>query len=511
MSDEKTREFRLQAVLIVAVFALWYSARSIYFIGDDFTLLTEQLVRPFSLFTISAQFIMPVFKAFLSIGGLLFGGDASGYHLIIVVIHILNALMFYRILRHFNLSPMVSFFSSLLWAILPQYAESIFWITGSVHTFTLFFVFSSLLIFIRWHKSRKPLFLVFSMILAVLAFYTKESAVVLIFFIAAYLFIKKESFKKAVIDLIPHISLFAVMIISNQIIRHAANLRLEGYYTTNIGDYFKYFCYYTIYNLFGFQVMPGLLLAVLFFLFFVAILYSLFKTKHFPFVALYLLSLIPFIIVGKAPQRYSYIPSLWLIPPIVCAVRDYFFEQKNKILRALVFPLIILFIFVSLVRFRIEYNDYKNFGDMHKSVAQAAEAFIGQNGLLDKTYYIFVNDQSGWTPFMVSKNTRGFKKLWALRDKGAADLIYLDDLFNFYIRTHKNSDVYKSGTVVVQVSKNDALKSFKTGNYMLMRYSPETGFLGAKFTEEGIKMIEGIKKLPSAFIPYYVQKQPAAN
>ena len=509
MSDEKKRELRLQAVLIIAVFALWFSAKNIYFIGDDFTLLTEQLVKPFSIFTISAQFIMPVFKAFLAIGGWLFGGDASGYHLIIILFHVFNVLLFYRILLRFNVSPMASFISALLWGTLPQYAESMYWITGSVHTLTLFFVFSSLLLFIKWHQQKRIWLLIVSLLLSVFAYYTKETAVVLIFFLIAYLYIHKIAVRKAVFALAPYLVLFLVIIVSSQVIRHIEGLSMKGYYTTHITDYLNYFCYYTLYNLFGFQVLPGLLISALFLLFFIIVLYLLRKTKYFVFIALYMLSLIPFIIVGKAPQRYSYITSLWLIPPIIIAVKDYFLEQKNKLLRFLVFPLVILFLFVSIVRLRIEYKDYKNFGEMHKSVVQRTEAFIRQNGLADGVYYIFVNDQSGWTPFLISKNTRGFKKLWAIRDKGVADLIYMDDLFNFCIWTNTESDLSKAGTTVLKADRNDALNAIKNDKYYLIRYDDNIGLIGAKFNPEGMKRIERITELPRNFISYIVRKLPA--
>jgi hypothetical protein len=506
--DNKKRELRLQAILILAIVILWFPAKNIYFIGDDFTLLTEQLVNPFSLFTISAQFIMPVFKAFLAIGGMLFGGSASGYHLLILLIHICNVLMFYRILLRFDDSRMAAFISALIWGTLPQYAESLFWITGSVHTITLFFVFSAFLLFLKWHDEKKPVFLVSSLILSVLAFYTKETAVVLLFIAGAYLYHEKRSFKKALSAIAPHLALFVAMIAANQIIRHSMGIQLTGYYSSNIADYLTYICYYTAYNLFGFQVFPGLPMSVLIVLSFVLGLYLLRKTRYFIYVALYLLTLIPFVVVAKAPQRYSYITTLWLFPPIVLALKDYFLQQKNRILRYAVLPLIILFLLVSIIRLRIEYLDYKNFGDMHRDVVKNTQTFIGQNGLADNTYYIFVNDRTGETPVLINKNMRGFKKLWALRDKGVADLIYFDDLINFCIQTEKGGGLYKNGTIVSQADRDKALSAIKKGNYFLISYNSQSGMLGAKFNAEGLKIMEPTVELPQPFIPYLIKKKP---
>jgi hypothetical protein len=505
--DNIKRDLYLQAVLILVAVILWFQIKNIYFIGDDFTLVTEQLVNPFSLFTISAQFIMPVFKAFLAIGGMLFGGSASGYHFLILLIHIFNILMFYRILLRFGNSSMAAFISALIWGTLPQYAESIFWITGSVHTITLFFVFSAFLLFLKWHDEKKPVFLISSLILSILAFYTKETAVVLLFIAGAYFYQKKRSFKKALSAIIPFLVLFAAMIAANQIIRHSMGIQLTGYYSTNIVDYLRYICYYTAYNLFGFQVFPGLHLSILIVLFLALILYSLRKTRYFVYIALYFLTLIPFVIVAKAPQRYSYITTLWLFPPIVLALKDYFFQPKNRILRYSVLPLIMLFLLVSIIRLRIEYLDYKNFGDMHRLVVKKTQAFIEQNGLADDTYYIFINDRTGWTPFLINKNMRGFKKLWALRDKGVADLIYLDDLLNFCIQTEKGGELYKNGMIVSQASRDKALGSIKKGNYYLIRYDYQSGMLGAKFNAEGLKRMEPAVELPRLFIPYHTAKK----
>jgi hypothetical protein len=360
---------------------------------------------------------------------------------------------------------------------------------------------------LKWRDEKKPVFLVSSLILSVLAFYTKETAVVLLFIAGAYLYHEKRSFKKVLSAITPHLALFIAMIAANQIIRHSMGIQLTGYYSSNIADYLRYICYYTAYNLFGFQVFPGLLMSVLIVLSLVFILYSLRKTRYFIYVALYLLTLIPFVIVAKAPQRYSYITALWLIAPIVLALKGYFIQQKNRILRYSVLPLVMLFLFVSIIRLRIEYLDYKNFGDMHRLVVKNTQTFIEQNSLADDTYYIFINDRTGWTPFLINKNMRGFKKLWALRDKGVADLIYLDDLLNFCIQTEKNSRLYKNRTLVSQTDRNKALSAIKKGNYYLIRYDYQSGMLGAKFNAEGMKRMEHTVILPELFIPYLVKKK----
>jgi hypothetical protein len=199
--------------------------------------------------------------------------------------------------------------------------------------------------------------------------------------------------------------------------------------------------------------------------------------------------------------------SLWLFPPVVLALKDFFLQQKNKILRYAVLPLLILFLLVSFVRLRIEYLDYKNFGDMHRDVVKNTQVFIVQNGLAENTYYIFINDRTGWTPVLINKNMRGFKKLWAIRDKGVADLIYLDDLLNFCIQTEKGGELYKNGTIVSQAGRDKALGSIKKGNYYLIRYDYQSGMLGAKFNAEGMKRIEHITALPEPFIPYLVKKK----
>lgn len=504
MSDEKKRTLRFQAILVIAIAALWYSAKNIYFIGDDFTLLTEQLVRPFSLFTISAKFIMPVFKAFLAIGGTLFGGSAAGYHFLILLFHILNALFLYRILLRLDSSILAAFVSALIWGILPQYAESMFWITGSVHTITLFFVFSAFLLFLKWRDDKKILYLVSSLLLSILAFYTKETAVILLFIIAAYLYREKLSFKKGLTVIAPHLVLFFVMIVANQVIRHSMGIELSGYYSTNLADYLRYICYFTVYNILGFQVFPGTLLSALIVLSFILILISLRKTRYFIYIALYLLTLIPFVAVAKAPQRYSYMTSMWLFPPIVLALKDFFLQQKNKLLRYAVLPLLILFLFVSFVRLRIEYLDYKNFGDMHKEVVENTQRFIQQNGLAENTFYLFANEHSGLTPLLINRNTRGFKKLWGIRDKGVADLIYFNDLTNFCVQTGESQALRNSRIIVKQADSNKAFAAIKNDNYLLIRYDYRSGMTGAKFNEEGMKRMAPAAELPNLFIPYYV-------
>jgi hypothetical protein len=444
---------------------------------------------------------MPTFKLFLSIGTVLFGSSAYGFHIMILIFHAINVLLAFRIIDHLVNDKPTSFISSLLWGTLPQYAGSIFWVTGSVHTITLTFVFASFLLFIRHTEKKSKISLLISLLLLIFGFYCKETAIVFLFLALVYLYKKKIKHVEILKKIAPYLVLFGGMITANILIRSARDLKLTGYYTLDIVEHLRYLIYYTIYNIFGLQVLLSTAIVILVSLLIVAALYLIRKKAYFHLIVIYLLFSLPFIIVGKAPQRYSYMISLWLFPPLAKEIKDFYIKQKENFIKYAAIALGVMFILVSFIRQRIEYYDYRMFGEMHHIVVNQASELL-QKGIDPYSTYIFMNEQSGNMVYTVNAKMRGFKKLWGLRDRGVGDLIYLDDLFNFCIYG-KNIHYLKTGGIVFrQVSGNEALKSIREGQYYLIRYTISNGLVLAKFNNEALMKVMGLKKLPVGLIPY---------
>ncbi|MBN2134193.1 MAG: glycosyltransferase family 39 protein, partial [Acidobacteria bacterium] len=219
----------LPASLLGLTFLSWVGIYNLSFISDDFPLLAEQFIKPFTLFTPTAYFIAPVFKLFLSIGTILFGTAAIGYYAIIVIIHLSNVFLFFKLLQKFGFDEKVALVSALAWGTLAQYAEALFWISGSVHVFTLFFVLFSAYTAIRWEESNKIYFLVISILLLVSGFLCRESAVLFLFIWAMYVVIRKYKIKEIILKFLPFIVIIGMLIIVMQLLRSFAGLEPQKY------------------------------------------------------------------------------------------------------------------------------------------------------------------------------------------------------------------------------------------------------------------------------------------
>ncbi len=508
LNETTRRDLRLSAFLIAAAALFWYNAQSIYFIGDDFTLITEQMLSPFSLFTISAQFIMPTFKFFLAFLGEIFGYNPVVFHRAILIIHVLNTLMFFHIVKRFTGSQYISFFSALLWATLPQYAGSIYWITGSVHTVTLLFVLAAVLMFFRWEDTKKHVFLALSLLLLIIGFYCKETATVGLFFLFGYLLAKKRNLKQIVRTLAPYISLYAVMIILNFVIRSGADKSMSGYYTLNPLKIFQLVIYYTLYNIFGVQWIPSKVLTLLIIAVLATAVYLVRKSDLFPYVVMYFLTLLPFVVVGKTPQRYSYMTAMWLIPLLVLAVSKFYSMFRDSVIRFAAIALAIFFILVSVIRVRIEYMDYEYFSNLHRETVIHTADFLARDAE-DVEVYLYAPDNKRRTLLAVNRKIRGFKKLLAMRGRGVGELIYLDDLYNFIIRSggDRFKEIRKQGIYFEQMDRAGAFKAVMNNSYTLISYSRKHGMNSWKFNPEGIRQIKEAKKIPGGLIPYKLCKK----
>ena len=83
----------------------------------------------------------------------LWGLNPAGYHTVNMLLHIFNALIFFRIVR--ILYPRGAFIAALLFAIHPIQVETVAWITERKNLLGLFFFLLAFLAFIRVERTKK--------------------------------------------------------------------------------------------------------------------------------------------------------------------------------------------------------------------------------------------------------------------------------------------------------------------------------------------------------------------
>ena len=203
MPAGETASRNLLPALAIAVltFVLYYPTLHIYFLTDDFGCLHAFHHPSLHLFLKmfhtdlaqvvegeTGQEIRPFYALFFMIGYKFFGLHPFGYHLAAVFLHILNALLVFRIADDFAPGkPWRACFAGLFFAVQPAHAWAVSWITGSpaegIHTV---FYLGAFLCFIRFRATNAARYLVLSVISFAACLVAKEIAVTLPVMLLSY-------------------------------------------------------------------------------------------------------------------------------------------------------------------------------------------------------------------------------------------------------------------------------------------------------------------------------------
>jgi len=140
----------------------------------------------------------PLTALFFKIENYFFRGEPAGYHLINIILHLLNVLLLRRLSVLITGSKQIAFLTAALFAVFPLNAESVVWISGRTDLLATTFILSALLYHIRQIGARENNESRFStwglVILFACAVLSKESGYVLLLLLpAAGFLISKES------------------------------------------------------------------------------------------------------------------------------------------------------------------------------------------------------------------------------------------------------------------------------------------------------------------------------
>lgn len=335
----------------ILVFSLLLTIKSIYFVGDDFTWLrwAAEVKGPndiLSFFTQANGFFYRPLAKLLYFGMYnVFWLETGGYHILSLVIHIVNSFLVYLIGKKLLGSKRISYLCAMLFSVLSIHGESLFWIAAS---FELLAPLFGLLTFYLYIHNKKLV----SMVFILPALLSHESMIVLPFILIAYdvLMFKKINLKALVISL-----LITALYIYLRI--------FSGAHWFN-GDY--------SYNLFrlpfntlgnGVSYLGGILFGPVMLDFFgnlrigmrqntllmllmgmciVGILLVIVKVrKNISVLGIFLgtgflISVAPFLGLGNTTERYAYFPSVWLI--LILGI--FFMKIQSKVSKRIDFSII---------------------------------------------------------------------------------------------------------------------------------------------------------------------------
>jgi len=175
---------------------------------DDYEYIVDNpFIKAISIANILQIFSEPYFSNYHPLTTLsyaldfkLFGLNPQGYHLVNLILHIINTLLVFALFKHIAGKNVIPFISALLFALHPMHVESVAWISERKDVlFTAFFL-SSLIYWLKFIKSESlKLRLYFaSLLLFVCALLSKSAAVTLplIALLISYFLYKKINYKE---------------------------------------------------------------------------------------------------------------------------------------------------------------------------------------------------------------------------------------------------------------------------------------------------------------------------
>jgi uncharacterized membrane protein len=166
------------------------------FVWDDVILIKEQIpgfqtlsdvIFPdLSIYQISQNYYRPLITLSFLLDQKLWNQNPLGYHLTVFLFHIGNTLLVFflsrQLLRDHANQNGIALLTSSLFAAHPIHTESVAWMSGRTDSISAFFMFSSMLFYVKYHQKEKSgvSFLIWSSIFFFLALSGKEVAISLL-------------------------------------------------------------------------------------------------------------------------------------------------------------------------------------------------------------------------------------------------------------------------------------------------------------------------------------------
>ncbi len=120
----------------------------------------------------------PLFMAAMAIDYALWGGKPAGYHLISVLLHATSAVLVFLIAQRLVNRQLPALLAALLFAVHPVNVEPVAWISARCGLMSAGFALGAFYLYLRYRQDLRQVFLVWSIVLYLLAVFSKEDVIV---------------------------------------------------------------------------------------------------------------------------------------------------------------------------------------------------------------------------------------------------------------------------------------------------------------------------------------------
>ncbi len=436
-------------ILMLLVFYFFKSSLNYYFISDDFYYLSfKNLIDVFRFYPERYHYI-PIFLAVLSILKKLFGLNPLPFHLLAVILHLINVGLVYYLAKKILKDDIKAVSSALIFAFFFSQYEVVFWITGIATSLMTAFYLSGLIMFIDYvRRPRLVTYFIFTFCF-VLALLTHEYAITLP--VACFLYviflgkgkIKNwlKSFSVPLMLLTFWLGLKITVFSGHQMANEPG---LKQVFTSII----KSLLYLFLPNPYLIDNLPKYILVALFLLLVSVLITLSLKNKQRRFsLSWMIVSVMVFSLTSFPQARYFY---LSVIPAILTVMS---FLSKKKNINYLIYSYLILVLFSGLFFLQEQKKYWLEAGVITKKVLNEVKIFSAEIDKNKNVYFINLPDHFGTSIWPAYLFRVGFQEALELNYGLKPKRIYLLQTdktigFNQMVTSQKLNDLKKIKEVV---------------------------------------------------------------